>query len=156
MILVHGEISQSLEYQGREAKEYEEYNRRTSEDGTCESVKMSTLIAENLYKVAQAKDAKLASTKDTYMAQKVALRACAKMTLTSEQTIPSKVMDIKITTGTVTIVIVVEHRNIGTRLNSIQKDLPNAVIIMVNLPSNRSDALSSLTDIIYEGSVAII
>ena len=65
-------------------------------------------------------------------------------------------MDIRITKGTVTIVIVVEHRNIGTRLNSIQKDLPNAVIIMVNLPSKRSDALSSLTDMIYEGSVAII
>ena len=100
-----------------------------------ESVRITTRIAENLYKVAQAKDATLASTKDKNLAHKAALRACSKMTLASEQTIPSKVMDIRITKGTVRIVIVVEHRNIGTRLDAIQKELPNAIIIMVNLPS---------------------
>ena len=100
-----------------------------------ESVKISARIAENLYNVAQAREAKLTSTGDINMAMKAALGACTKMTLTSEQTIPSKVMDIRITKDTVAIVIVVEHRNIGTRLDFIQKDLPNAIIIMVNRPS---------------------
>lgn len=69
------------------------------------------------------------------MAKKAALRACIKITLTSEQTVPSKVMNIRITKRTMAIIIIVKHQNIRTRLNSIQKDLPNAIIIMVNLPS---------------------
>ena len=66
---------------------------------------------------------------------KAALRACTNMTLTSEQCIPSMVMQIKIIKGTVAIFIVVEHMNIGTTLATIREDLPNAIIIMVNIPS---------------------
>ena len=100
-----------------------------------EGMKIVVFYAQNLYEVAQARDAKLTLTGDTNAAKKAAIRSCAKMTLASEQTIPSKVMDIRITKGTVSVVIVVEHRNIGTRLDSIREDLPNALIIMVNLES---------------------
>ena len=52
------------------------------------NLKISVLVAENLYEVAQARQAKLASTGDNNGAKSAALRACATMTLTSEQTIP--------------------------------------------------------------------
>ena len=43
--------------------------------------------------------------------------------------------EVKITKGNIAIVIIVEHRNIGTTLTSIREDLPNAMVIIVNLPS---------------------
>lgn len=98
-----------------------------------DSIKIVVRIAENLYEVAREREAKLAKTGDKTLAKKAALAACKKMTLTSEGTIPSKVMEIKITRGEVGIIIVVEHRNIGTRLDSIRKDLPNAVVVMVSV-----------------------
>ena len=49
MILVYGEISQSLEYQGCEAKEYEEYNIRTSEDGTYKGSDALSSFTDMIY-----------------------------------------------------------------------------------------------------------
>ena len=43
--------------------------------------------------------------------------------------------EVNIAKGNIAIIIVVEHRNIDTTLALIRGDLPNAIIIMVNLPS---------------------
>ena len=99
------------------------------------NLEISVLVAENLYEVAQARQAKLASTGDNDDAKTAAFRACAEMTLTSEQTIPSKIMQIKIAKGSVAVVIVVEHRNIETHLNAIREHLPNSLVVMVKFPS---------------------
>ena len=78
-------------------------------------VRIIVFITENLYEVAQARDAKLTSTGDINMAKKAAIRACAKMTLTSEQTIPSKVMEIRITNYTA------NRRVIGYRSSELRQ-----------------------------------
>ena len=107
-----------------------------------ESMKITVLIAANLYEVAQAHQVMRIATGDLGRAKIAALRACAKMTLSSEQTIPSKIMQIKVVRGTIAVVVVVKHRNIGTHLDAFRGDLPNALIVMVKLPS-MSDVLGA-------------
>ena len=91
-------------------------------------------VAENMHEIAQTRQAKYDSSGSAESAKKAAVRACTKHQLKSEYQIPSRVMQVQVTKGTVSVVIVVEHRNLGTHLHSIRDSLPNALIIMVSLP----------------------
>ena len=65
--------------------------------------------------------------------------ACCNKEIRNEQVIPTKVIDIELTKGEIKAVVVMEHRNLSTRLEWFEKNSKHMILIMVSLlPASQS------------------
>lgn len=103
----------------------------------ADDIKLTLSIAENLFQFAEAvRDHR---TADGRVQDAAIDKYCRTMTVRRLETIPSRIMRIKVRKGTtVRAVIVVEHRNVAYAMDWFRNNMHGCIIVMVILPSSLS------------------